>query len=126
MDDMISLARSNDHDGLCRLANAVRRRHHIRIRNLLNKLLVRHPRTLKKIMKNHKNTEKLGQRDIVSLNTGLLKVFSESDQKQNAIDIIDALSASDICPVRTKILGRYKQELLKAIKCRTGIYPDAS
>lgn len=115
MDALINMARLNDHHGLCKLADRVRRGHHLRIRSVLNKLATRHPYLLKKVMQTPGNTQKLGSSDIVRLNTEMLKSFTQMGQRKHSIEAIDALKAGGICPVRRRVLVTYRQALNEQI-----------
>lgn len=113
MEGMIRMARSNDHHGLSLLANKVRRGHHIRVRMLLNKLSTRHPYLLSRVLKNPRNTEKLGLKEVIALKAEVVKSLSGAGQHSLALEVVDSLQASEICPVRRSLLYGYKHELAK-------------
>lgn len=115
MEAIISMARSNDHHGLCTLADRVRRGHHLRIRSVLNKLATKHPDLLRKVMKTPANTHKLEASDIIRLNTDLLRFFTKKGQRNHSLEAIDALMAGGICPIRRRLLGTYRRALSEQI-----------
>lgn len=115
MKNIIRLARANNISELSNLVNQIRRGHHIRTRLLLGKLSKRHPYLLSKILSNPSNTEGLKPEEINELRAEAIKSLSATGRYVPALEAIELLQNTGICPVRDELLKIYKQELSKKL-----------
>lgn len=115
MEDIIRLARANKMSELSHLVNQIRRGHHIRTRLLLGKLSKKHPYLLSKVLSNPSNTEGLKPEEINELRAEAIKSLSATGRYAPALEAIELLRTSGICPVRGELLKIYKQNLSKKL-----------
>lgn len=111
MEKMIELSRAGELSSLRQLVDRARRKHPIRIEALLNKLSHRHPYLLNKILQNPRSVAGLKADELNALRVNVVSAASAAGRYEIAVDNIGLLQSTDICPVRSSMLGLYKQEL---------------
>lgn len=113
--DLIKHAKDDEVYQLGCVANNVRRAHQIRIRTLILKLSLRHPRLLENILQSPKVQLTDSDRDIV--NARLLSAFLRLQDEERASTVIDRILIQEICPVRKQLLISAKTKI-DIMRCR--------
>ncbi|WP_438282307.1 hypothetical protein [Pseudomonas alabamensis] len=111
MGEILSMARKEDHLGLCRLVNRIRKKHQTTASFLVPKIAKRHPRILKKIIFKDVIDKKSDQYGSIRLKTDALRLFVDQMPDEFVLDAVESIQKNTLCPVRSAMLDSYRAKL---------------